>query len=139
MLRIFIFNRTPRKFLCSLANHCNRAPVNFCLFNLGDFCELINVPLYFSVFALYISNLHCVYRESRCSLTGCLFNPYEYISVILFVPFKALGGPFHLKAYVFLQHSKMFIYYCCFIIFHCFCSILWNLSWTNVGPDLQVS
>ena len=96
MLRICIFNRTPRKFLCSLANHCNRALINFCLFNLGDFCELINIPLYFSVFALYISNLSlCTYRVKIFS--DRLFNPYEYISIILFVPFKVLGGPFQSK------------------------------------------
>ena len=59
VLSICIFNRTPRKFLCLLANHCNRVLLNFCLFNLGDFCELVNFLLYFSVL-LYIFQMSVI-------------------------------------------------------------------------------
>lgn len=101
VLEICISNKTSRKFLCLLANDCSRSYLIFVYL-----IQLISVNLlifpYISVFALDTSNLcHCVHIESRCFLTDSTFYPYEYISVIIFVPFKA-GGLFSLKACVFL-------------------------------------
>lgn len=94
--------------------------LNFCLCNPIDFCELVDFPLQFSTFALYISNLcHCAHIES-CFLIDSTFYPYEYISVIFFVPFKAEGGSFQSEGSC-LQHWNLKKKIIIIILFHCVC------------------
>ena len=85
VLSICIFNRTPRKFLCLLANHCNRVLLNFCLLNWVISVNL-SIFCYISLFCfIYFKSLSsCAYRVKVFS-NRLFLLPYEYISIIIFV------------------------------------------------------